>query len=170
MLEQAFVTSKTPANHNNDIGMPMTMLAMPENTEVAVLELGMNHFGEMARLTSIAKPDIAVITNIGTMHIEHLGSREGILQAKLEIFRGVPENGGVFNGDELLWNVRRRPQQRVTYFGIENHAVRAFDVNQDGDYALRRQRWRPGGCPSGEDASGRRALRQRRAGGGDGRP
>lgn len=73
---------------------------MPDDTETAVLELGMNHFGEMARLTSIAKPDIAVITNIGTMHIEHLGSREGILQAKLEIFRGVPENG------------RRRVQRR----------------------------------------------------------
>ena len=65
----------------------MTVLDMPDDTEVAVLEMGMNHFGEMAYLTSIARPDIAIITNIGTMHIEHLGSREGILQAKLEIFR-----------------------------------------------------------------------------------
>ena len=108
MLEHTYHTARTEGNHNNNIGLPMTILDMPDDTETAVLELGMNHFGEMARLTSIAKPDIAVITNIGTMHIEHLGSREGILQAKLEIFRGVPENGvGVFNGDEpLLWNVR----------------------------------------------------------------
>lgn len=108
MLERTYRTARTEGNHNNNIGLPMTILDMPDDTETAVLELGMNHFGEMARLTSIAKPDIAVITNIGTMHIEHLGSREGILQAKLEIFRGVPENGvGVFNGDEpLLWNVR----------------------------------------------------------------
>ena len=93
MLERTYRTARTEGNHNNNIGLPMTILDMPDDTETAVLELGMNHFGEMARLTSIAKPDIAVITNIGTMHIEHLGSREGILQAKLEIFRGVPENG-----------------------------------------------------------------------------
>lgn len=90
MLERTYRTARTEGNHNNNIGLPMTILDMPDDTETAVLELGMNHFGEMARLTSIAKPDIAVITNIGTMHIEHLGSREGILQAKLEIFRGVP--------------------------------------------------------------------------------
>ncbi|MFR4068824.1 MAG: Mur ligase family protein, partial [Oscillospiraceae bacterium] len=82
----------------------------------------------MAYLTSIARPDIAIITNIGTMHIEHLGSREGILQAKLEIFRGVPKNGvGVFNGDEpLLWNVRADGGHKKYYFGIENHACDVF--------------------------------------------
>ena len=134
VLEQAFVTSKTPANHNNDIGMPMAVLAMPENTEVAVLEMGMNHFGEMEYLTNIARPDLAVITNIGTMHIEHLGSREGILQAKLEILRGVPESGlGVFNGDEpLLWNIRNDGGHKKRYFGIENAAcdVVATDIQE----------------------------------------
>ena len=134
VLEQAFVTSKTPANHNNDIGMPMAVLAMPENTEVAVLEMGMNHSGEMEYLSDIARPDLAIITNIGTMHIEHLGSREGILQAKLEIFRGVPKNGvGVFNGDEpLLWNVRADGGHKKYYFGIENHTcdVLATDIQE----------------------------------------
>ncbi len=77
ILSRKYRTGKTPVNHNNDIGMPMAILALPEDTEVAVLEMGMNHCGEMAYLTSIAAPDIAVITNIGTMHIEHLGSREG---------------------------------------------------------------------------------------------
>ena len=105
-----------------------------ENPDTVVLEMGMNHFGEMAYLTSIARPDIAIITNIGTMHIEHLGSREGILQAKLEIFRGVPKNGvGVFNGDEpLLWNVRADGGHKKYYFGIENHAcdVLATDIQE----------------------------------------
>ena len=119
---------KTPENFNNDIGTPLTLLGLAPEHEAAVIETGMNHFGEMAYLTSIARPDIAIITNIGTMHIEHLGSREGILQAKLEIFRGVPKNGvGVFNGDEpLLWNVRADGGHKKYYFGIENHACDVF--------------------------------------------
>ena len=88
VLDGTYKVAKTPANHNNDIGMPMAILAMPEDTELAVLEMGMNHFREIAYLTNIANPDAAVIINIGTMHIEHLGSREGILKAKLEIAEG----------------------------------------------------------------------------------
>ena len=134
MLERTYRTARTEGNHNNNLGLPMTILDMPDDTEVAVLEMGMNHFGEMAYLTSIARPDIAIITNIGTMHIEHLGSREGILQAKLEIFRGVPKNGvGVFNGDEpLLWNVRADGGHKKYYFGIENHTcdVLATDIQE----------------------------------------
>ena len=137
VLEQAFVTSKTPANHNNDIGMPMAVLAMPENTEVAVLEMGMNHFGEISYLSQIARPDVAVIINIGTAHIEFLGTQEGIRQAKMEIVEGMTPHGMLLlNGDDfLLRNLDKEPQQRVTYFGSsEGCAVRAFDVNQDGDY------------------------------------
>ena len=134
LLARSFHTARTEGNHNNNLGLPMTILDMPDDTEVAVLEMGMNHFGEMAYLTSIARPDIAIITNIGTMHIEHLGSREGILQAKLEIFRGVPKNGvGVFNGDEpLLWNVRADGGHKKYYFGIENHTcdVLATDIQE----------------------------------------
>ena len=121
---QKYRTGKTPVNHNNDIGMPMAILALPEDTEVAVLEMGMNHFGEMAYLTSIAAPDIAVITNIGTMHIEHLGSREGILHAKLEILQGLRPGGHlIYNGDEpLLWNLRGSGSTAPHYFGLENPA------------------------------------------------
>ena len=148
MLERTYRTARTEGNHNNNIGLPMTILDMPDDTETAVLELGMNHFGEMARLTSIAKPDIAVITNIGTMHIEHLGSREGILQAKLEIIRGVPENGvGVFNGDEpLLWNVRADGGHKKYYYGIENHAcdVLARTGSRTGPLQERHGKW---SCP-----------------------
>ena len=132
VLEAAYHTAKTEGNHNNNLGLPMTIMDMPENTEVAVLEMGMNHSGEMEYLSSIARPDLAIITNIGTMHIEHLGTREGILQAKLEIMRGMPEDGaGVFNGDEpLLWNIRAIGKHKKYYYGIENHAcdVTATDI------------------------------------------
>ena len=132
VLEAAYHTAKTEGNHNNNLGLPMTIMDMPENTEVAVLEMGMNHSGEMEYLSSIARPDLAIITNIGTMHIEHLGTREGILQAKLEIMRGMPDDGvGVFNGDEpLLWNIRAIGKHKKYYYGIENHAcdVTATDI------------------------------------------
>ena len=132
VLEAAYHTAKTEGNHNNNLGLPMTIMDMPENTEVAVLEMGMNHSGEMEYLSSIARPDLAIITNIGTMHIEHLGTREGILQAKLEIMRGMPDDGaGVFNGDEpLLWNIRAVGKHKKYYYGIENHAcdVTATDI------------------------------------------
>ncbi len=122
VLSRTYRVSKTPANHNNDIGMPMAILGMPEDTQVAVLEMGMNHFREIAYLTDIARPDMAVITNIGTMHIEHLGSQQGILQAKLEILEGMAEGGKLLlNGDDaLLWNLRRQENVSVTYVGIQN--------------------------------------------------
>ena len=132
VLEAAYHTAKTEGNHNNNLGLPMTIMDMPENTEVAVLEMGMNHSSEMEYLSSIARPDLAIITNIGTMHIEHLGTREGILQAKLEIMRGMLDDGvGVFNGDEpLLWNIRAIGKHKKYYYGIENHAcdVTATDI------------------------------------------
>ena len=138
VLSSTYKVAKTPANHNNDIGMPMAVLAIPEDTEVAVLEMGMNHFREIAYLTNIAKPDVAVIINIGTMHIEHLGSQEGILKAKLEILEGMDENGAVIlNGDDaLLFGAKLdRP---VTYFGANNPEcnVLAAGVEQ-GDGCIR---------------------------------
>ena len=133
ILQSAYRVSKTPVNHNNDIGMPMSILAMPEDTEVAVLEMGMNHFGEISYLSGIAKPDVAVIVNIGTMHIEHLGSKEGILQAKLEILEGMSKNGKVIlNGDDaLLWNLHKTISG-ISYFGVNNSAcaVCGWDVQQ----------------------------------------
>ena len=121
VLGSTYRVSKTPVNHNNDIGLPMAILAMPEDTEVAVLEMGMNHFGEIAYLSGIAKPDVAVIVNIGTMHIEHLGSMEGILQAKLEILEGMGTEGSIIlNGDDsLLWN-QHKSLNNVSYFGVQN--------------------------------------------------
>lgn len=130
VLESTFRTAKTPVNHNNDIGMPMAILAMPEDTEVAVLEMGMNHFREMAYLSSVAQPDIAVIVNIGSMHVEFLGSIEGVRQAKLEILEGMEQNSRVIlNGDDaMLRSLPRKIEQRVTYFGNDD-AVCAVSYN-----------------------------------------
>ena len=134
VLETAYRVRKTPVNHNNDIGMPMAILGMPEDTQIAVLEMGMNHFREIAYLSEIAKPNVAVIVNIGTMHIEHLGSQEGILQAKLEILEGMEPGGNLLlNGDDaLLWN-QRNALSNVVYFGEKNteNTVRATDVRKE---------------------------------------
>ena len=126
VLEGSFQVAKTPANHNNDIGMPMAILAMPEDTQVAVLEMGMNHFREIAYLSGIARPDMAVIINVGTMHIEHLGSREGILQAKMEILEGMKPGGkAIFNGDDdMLWSRRKNASVQPAYFGCDNAGCR----------------------------------------------
>ena len=135
VLGSTYQVKKTPVNHNNDLGMPMAILAMPEDTEVAVLEMGMNHFREIAYLTGIAKPDVAVIVNIGTVHIEYLGSREGILQAKLEILEGTkPDASVIFNGDDpMLWGHRKQTDRDITYFGEENDQaqVRAVNVTEE---------------------------------------
>ena len=124
VMHTMYRTAKTEGNQNNDIGLPMTIMHIGQDREYAVLELGINHFGEMAYLTSIAKPDIALVTNIGTMHIEHLGSREGILKAKMEILQGLNPNGTLLlNGDEpLLWGRREalRERYKTYYFGMDN--------------------------------------------------
>lgn len=133
VLSESYRVHKTPANHNNDIGMPMAILAMPEDTEVAVLEMGMNHFGEIAYLSNIANPDVAVIVNIGTAHMEFLGSQEGIRVAKMEIVAGMSDRGMLLlNGDDtMLRNLDKMPRQRITYFGrSEGCDVRAMDVRQ----------------------------------------
>ena len=136
VLSSTFFTSKTPANHNNDIGMPMAILSMPENTQVAVLEMGMNHFGEISYLSNIANPDIAVIINIGTTHMEFLGSQLGIRKAKMEIMEGMDPRGLLLlNGDDvLLRHLDALPEQRITYFGrVDGCAVQAHDIQQDGE-------------------------------------
>jgi UDP-N-acetylmuramoyl-tripeptide--D-alanyl-D-alanine ligase len=142
VLEGTWKVAKTPVNHNNDIGMPMAILSMPEDTQVAVLEMGMNHFREIAYLAAIALPDVAVIVNIGTAHIEYLGSMEGILQAKLEILEGMREDGRIIlNGDDdMLWGQKGNLPLKTVYFGIDNAecSVRGSDISEE-DRLLRFQ-------------------------------
>ncbi len=122
VLETEFRVSKTPANHNNDLGLPSAVLHMDEKSEAVVLEMGMSHFGEIAYLSQMAKPQIGVIINVGTMHIEYLGSREVILQAKLEITAGMPQNGKLllYGDNEYLWGSREHLPVSAEYFGIQN--------------------------------------------------
>ncbi|NLK21417.1 MAG: UDP-N-acetylmuramoyl-tripeptide--D-alanyl-D-alanine ligase [Epulopiscium sp.] len=126
---------KTQGNFNNEIGVPLTVFRLNGHHEAAIIEMGMNHFGEIHNLSRIAKPDIAIITNIGVSHIENLGSREGILKAKSEIFDYVPKEGiAVLNGDDnLLINLNSKSPFNTIYFGLGTHNnIYAKDIHQKG--------------------------------------
>ncbi|MDL5375786.1 UDP-N-acetylmuramoyl-tripeptide--D-alanyl-D-alanine ligase [Exiguobacterium mexicanum] len=105
VLGETFKTHKTAGNFNSDVGLPLTVLRMPRDTEVAVLEMGMNGFGQIELLSKLAKPDIAFVTNIGESHGEQVGGREGIAKAKLEIKAGLKPDGVlIVDADEPLLN------------------------------------------------------------------
>lgn len=130
VLSEEFDTLKTKGNFNNHIGLPLTLLEL-KNQQAAVIEMGMNHFGEISTLTKIANPSIAVITNIGTAHIGLLGSKQNILKAKLEIIDGLKEDGLIIlnNDDELLNSVSRQMKQKVFTYGIENKSdLNAYNI------------------------------------------
>lgn len=135
VLETKRNVLKTAGNYNNEIGVPLTILRIREEHEVAVLEMGINHFGEMHRLTKMAKPDICVITNIGECHLEFLGSREGILKAKTEIFDySNPEGDVILNGeDDMLRRVEQVHGKAPVFFGFDQgNDVYATDVVSHG--------------------------------------
>jgi len=122
VLSKGYNTLATKGNFNNDIGVPLTLFGLSSEHEAAVVEMGMSNFGEIEVLSKCALPDIAVITNIGTSHIEFLGSREGILQAKCEIFSGLsPDGTVVLNGDDpYLWGIKNDVKHKCIYIGINN--------------------------------------------------
>ena len=122
---------KTQGNYNNEIGLPLTVFGLEKNHQVAVLEMGMNHFDEIRRLTHVAQPQIAVITNIGTSHIENLGSREGILKAKLEILEGLHSDGlFLVNGCDSYLKECAKMWPHTLSYGIGE----GFDYEADGIY------------------------------------
>jgi len=101
VLSTAFKVHKTKANLNNEIGLPLTVLETPIDIEVLVLEMGVDHFGDMDIIGPIAKPDVCVITNIGDCHLEYLESRDGVFKEKIKIFNYMNKNGvAVLNGDD----------------------------------------------------------------------
>ncbi|MEA4972130.1 MAG: UDP-N-acetylmuramoyl-tripeptide--D-alanyl-D-alanine ligase [Candidatus Metalachnospira sp.] len=138
VLSRKYITLKTGGNFNNDIGVPITLFALDNSYETAVVEIGMNHFGEIDRLAEVCTPDIGVITNVGVSHIENLGSREGILQAKCEMLPHIKSGGyAVLNGnDDMLANIRGNEGKyglpsdvNVIWYGIgQNNDVYADNI------------------------------------------
>lgn len=122
VLSKKYKTLKTQGNMNNDVGLPITILNLKEH-DVAVIEMGMNHLGEISELSKIARPTISVITNVGTSHIGNLGSRENILKAKLEIIDGMDNPLVVINNDNDMlnkWATENENDVNIKTFGIEN--------------------------------------------------
>ena len=125
-------TIKTEGNQNNELGLPRTMFRIGNETEYAVVEMGMSHLGEIERLSRCARPSAGIITMIGVSHLENLGTRENILKAKLEICTGLPDGAPLaLNADNDLLPTASIPSRlRPVWFGIDaaNADVRAVDV------------------------------------------
>ena len=134
VLSQKYHTVKTEGNFNNEIGLPLTVFRIESHHEYAVIEMGMNHAGEIDRLSKIAPPDIAIITNIGLAHVENLGSREGIFAAKSEIFNHMKEGSvAVLNGDDDKLITLQGKLRRILYFGTNpNNEICASNIHVDG--------------------------------------
>lgn len=119
-LEKKYSVLKNEGNFNNHIGVPMTMLKLNKNHEILVLEMGMNHPGEIARLSMLTHPNVALITNIGTSHIGYLKSRKNILKAKMEITTGMKNGTLIVNGDDsYLKKIKESKQYDVTFVNKE---------------------------------------------------
>ena len=134
VLSQRYNTLRTEGNFNNDIGAPLTLLRLMPEHQAAVIETGMNHFGEIRYLGEMMRPDIAVITNVGDAHIENLGNtRQGILRAKCEIFENLtPEGIAVLNGDDELLNTVTLPQTILRCGVGDGCDVRVTDIDDRG--------------------------------------
>ncbi|MGN1318735.1 MAG: UDP-N-acetylmuramoyl-tripeptide--D-alanyl-D-alanine ligase [Lachnospirales bacterium] len=134
VLSKKYNVLKTQGNFNNHIGVPITLLRLDESIECAVIEMGMNHFDEISYLTNLVNPDIAVITNVGVSHIENLGSREGILKAKCEIFEGMKKDGlKVLNYDNDMLRTVKDKYDNICYYSIDdNTEIYADNIKEKG--------------------------------------
>ncbi len=137
VLAQKYKVCKTIGNFNNEVGMPLTILSAREDDDILVLEMGISHFGEMERMSAIARPDMAVITNIANCHTEFLGDRDGVLKAKTAIFTGMRAGSTVFlNGDDdKLATVTKAQGVKPVFYGFGGR-MRSFDYHVEG-YAMR---------------------------------
>lgn len=133
----SFPTHKTEGNHNNELGLAMTLFTLRKEHRVSVLEMGMSNFGEIERMSRLAKPDIALVTNIGTSHLASLGTRENICRAKLEITAGLrPDGILLLNADEPLLFERARsltPKPRLMSIVNRSGDFRAVNIRSDDD-------------------------------------
>ena len=124
VMDQKFNVQKTQGNKNNRLGVPLTIMSLRDH-DALVIEMGMNHLGEIHELTNIAKPSLSVISNIGTSHIGNLGSRENILKAKLEILDGMTNKKVIINNDNDMlhkWNLEDENAEKIT-FGIHEKSI-----------------------------------------------
>ncbi|WP_077358282.1 UDP-N-acetylmuramoyl-tripeptide--D-alanyl-D-alanine ligase [Virgibacillus halodenitrificans] len=127
VMKTTYKTHATKGNLNNHIGVPLTILSMKRDTEVLILEMGMSDFGEIDRLSKIAVPDYVVITNIGESHIEYLGSRKGISEAKMEILNGLKKEGlAIIDGDEALLK-QLHSKKNVRTCGYDSHNTNVIE-------------------------------------------
>ena len=130
VLSEGVTVAKTPGNHNSTVGMPLSMLGISPESDWAVLEMGMSNFGEIELLSIAAEPDIAVITNIGSSHMESLGSRENICRAKLEVLAGLKKDGIlILSGDEPLLRKIYGKSYRTLYVSLLNEKADFFAKN-----------------------------------------
>lgn len=122
VLSQKYSVLKTEGNYNNEIGLPLTIFNIRDEHEVAVLEMGIDHFGEMHRLAVVSQPDLCVITNIGLAHMENFGDRDGTLRAKTEVFEHLKANAAVIlNGDDdKLCTVTSVQGKSPVFFGLSD--------------------------------------------------
>jgi len=136
VVSQQYNTLATAGNFNNEIGLPLTLLGLEPDHQWAVVELGTNNPGEIARLAAICSPDIGVITNIGPAHLKGLGSIEGVAQEKGSLLKGLRQNGkAILNADDpRVLQLARQTRNEVVLYGLSaDAAVRATDVNEDED-------------------------------------
>ncbi len=134
VMEQKFSTISTMGNYNNEIGLPLTLFRLSQHHEKAVVELGMNHLGEIRALSKIAEPDMGIITNIGPAHLEGVGSLDGVMQAKGELLGEIKKTGtAILNADDpKILNLAEKTHVPVLFFGFsEKAAVRALSVKSD---------------------------------------
>lgn len=138
VLDEEFNVHKTMLNFNNEIGLPLTIFELKREHEISVLEMGMNNLGEIQRLSEISRPNIGVITNIGTAHIENLGSRENILKAKMEITSYFDSNGIlIVNGDDrYLSTIDNKDYKIIKVSSNNNGDYNAFDVENHGELGI----------------------------------
>jgi UDP-N-acetylmuramoyl-tripeptide--D-alanyl-D-alanine ligase len=127
---KAFRTARSPENQNTEIGIPLVLANIPEDREVAVLEMAMRGPGQIRELVEIAGPEIGVVTNIGESHLDFFPSRDALAAAKGELIEGLPPHGyAILNADDVLaWGLRARTRARVLSFGLERGEVRAEAV------------------------------------------
>ncbi len=137
VLSARFNTLRTEKNFNNELGVPLTLFRLRDEHEAAVVEMGISGFGEMTRLTEMVKPGIGVYTLIGDAHLEFLGDRPGVLRAKGEMVKGMPETGVIIaNGDDELLRAHDFGRRTVLFGLGENCAVRVVDVEPEGSEAM----------------------------------